>query len=156
MRLHICAIGRIRSGSERVLIDDYLSRFDRTGRALGLGPCREHEIDERKTGSQAEEGQALLRVMPEGAVVLALDERGQQMSSTAFAQWLAQMRDRGVRDLACVIGGADGLSVEITGRADQMLSLGPMVWPHRLVRVMLSEQLYRAATILSGSPYHRS
>lgn len=155
MRLHICAVGRIRSGPERALIDDYLTRFDKTGRAVSLGPCIEHEIDERKAASPAEEGQALLRVVPEGALILALDERGRQMSSLELADWLMRMRDRGARDLACLIGGADGLSAEATARADQMLSLGVMVWPHRLVRVMLAEQLYRAATILTGSPYHR-
>ncbi len=156
MRLHICAVGRIRSGPERVLIDDYLARFDKTGRALGLGPCREHETDERKATTQADEGRALLRALPEGAHLLALDERGRQMSSPDLAGWLMQLRDRGTGDLACVIGGADGLSAEVIERADAQLSFGAMVWPHRLVRVMLAEQLYRAATILSGSPYHRA
>ncbi|TVS04674.1 MAG: 23S rRNA (pseudouridine(1915)-N(3))-methyltransferase RlmH [Rhodobacteraceae bacterium] len=156
MRLHICAVGRIRSGPERALIDDYLSRFEKTGRTHGLGAIREHEVDERKADSQAAEGQALLRAVPEGASLLALDERGRQMSSPEFARFLAQMRDRGLRDMACLIGGADGLSTEVTGRAERMLSFGQMVWPHRLVRVMLAEQIYRAATIMAGSPYHRA
>ncbi len=155
MRLHICAVGRIRSGPERALIDDYLTRFDKAGRALSLGPCHMHEIDERKAATQAAEGHALLRAVPEGAYLIALDERGAQMTSPAFADRLVQIRDRGAGDLACVIGGADGLAPEVTDCADQMLSFGQMVWPHRLARVMLAEQLYRAATILSGSPYHR-
>jgi 23S rRNA (pseudouridine1915-N3)-methyltransferase len=155
MRLHICAIGRIRSGPERTLISDYLSRFDRTGRALSLGPCLEHEIDDRKAQSMVEQAKGLERALPSGAVVVAMDERGETPDSRGFARYLAEMRDSGVQDLAFVIGGADGLDPEFRNATQKRISFGPMVWPHMLVRVMLAEQLYRAATILSGGPYHR-
>ena len=155
MRLHIVAMGRIRSGPERELITDYLSRFDRTGRALSLGPCLEQELDDRKATTQAEQGKALLRALPDGARVVALDERGQMQDSRSFAQMLARARDGGAGDLAFVIGGADGLDGAVRDRADALLSFGPMVWPHMLARVMLAEQLYRAANILAGGPYHR-
>lgn len=156
MRLHICAVGRLRAGPERSLIDDYLLRLDRTGRPLGLGPAAEHEVEDRKGGGMAAEAALLARAVPQGARLVALDERGLTLPSPDFAARLAAERDRGVQDLAFVIGGADGLDPSLRARADWALSLGAMVWPHALARVMLAEQLYRAATILAGSPYHRS
>ncbi len=155
MRLHICVVGRLRAGPERALIEDYLKRFDRTGRALGLGPARVVEVEDRKGGGMAAEGALLRRAVPEGAWLWALDERGRVMGSPEFAQALAHGRDEGRGDLAFVIGGADGLDPEFRAEADRLLSFGAMVWPHMLARVMLSEQLYRAASILAGSPYHR-
>lgn len=156
MRVHICAVGRLRSGPERELLDDYLSRFDKTGRALGLGPVKVHEVEDRKGGGMAAEAKLLDGVLPKGAVICTMDERGKVMSSPEFSKTLARRRDSGVSDLAFVIGGADGIDPSLRSRADFSISFGQMVWPHMLVRVMLSEQLYRAASILSGSPYHRA
>jgi 23S rRNA (pseudouridine1915-N3)-methyltransferase len=155
MRLHLCAVGRLRAGPERDLVDDYLQRLDRTGRPLGLGPVSEHELEDKKGGGMVAEGQLLARAMPEGAALCVLDERGKVLSSPDFAQALAAWRDGGRQDAAFVIGGADGVDPALRNRADLVVSLGRMVWPHMLVRVMLAEQLYRAATILAGSPYHR-
>ncbi|MES2548092.1 MAG: 23S rRNA (pseudouridine(1915)-N(3))-methyltransferase RlmH [Pseudomonadota bacterium] len=155
MRLHLCAVGRLRAGPERELVDDYLQRLDRTGRPLGLGPATEHEVEDRKGGGMAAEGALLSRVIPDGAALVVLDERGKTLSSPEFAQALAGWRDGGRQDAAFIIGGADGVDPTLRGRADLAISLGRMVWPHMLVRVMLAEQLYRAATILAGSPYHR-
>lgn len=155
MRLHLCAVGRLRAGPERDLVDDYLKRFDRTGRPLGLGPASEHEVEDKKGGGMAAEGALLGRVLPQGAVLAVLDERGQTVSSPEFADRLAGWRDGGRQDVAFVIGGADGIAPDLRARADFALSFGKMVWPHMLVRVMLAEQLYRAATILAGAPYHR-
>ena len=155
MRIHICAVGRLRTGPERALIDDYLARFDRTGRALGLGPAQLHEVEDKKGGGQNAEATLLERVIPKSSIVVALDERGKLQSSPEFATQLGDWRDAGRGDLAFVIGGADGIAPELRNRADFKLSFGRMVWPHMLARVMLSEQLYRAASILAGSPYHR-
>ena len=155
LRVHICAVGRLRSGPERDLLDDYLTRFDRSGRALGLGPAQLHEVEDRKGGGMAAEAGLLSAVIPKGAVICALDERGKLMSSPDFAGQLAGWRDDGRGDLAFVIGGADGIDPALRARADAKLSFGKMVWPHMLARVMLSEQLYRAASILAGAPYHR-
>lgn len=155
MRLHLCAVGRLRAGPERDLLDDYLARLDRTGRPLGLGPATEHEVEDRKGGGMAAEGLLLARAIPEGAALCVLDERGKALSSPEFAQVLAQWRDGGRQDAAFMIGGADGVDPSLRARADLAISFGRMVWPHMLVRVMLAEQLYRAATILAGSPYHR-
>jgi len=155
MRLHLCVVGRLRAGPERDLIDDYLTRFDRTGRALGLGPATITEVEDKKGGGKSAEGALLARTIPDNAVICALDERGKQMPSPVFAAQLAHWRDDGRGDLACLIGGADGLDAGLVARADLTLSLGRMVWPHMLARVMLTEQLYRAASILAGAPYHR-
>jgi 23S rRNA (pseudouridine1915-N3)-methyltransferase len=155
MRLHLCAVGRLRAGPERDLIDDYLGRLGRTGRPLGLGPVSEHEVEDRKGGGMGAEGALLSRAIPDGAALCVLDERGKTLSSPEFAQTLAGWRDAGRQDAAFVIGGADGVDPDLRVRADLVISYGRMVWPHMLVRVMLAEQLYRAATILAGSPYHR-
>jgi 23S rRNA (pseudouridine1915-N3)-methyltransferase len=155
MRVHICAEGRLRSGPERSLIDDYVQRFDRTGRPLGLGPLTEHEVEDKRGGGMAAEAELLLRTVPTGAVMVVLDERGQVLSSPEFADKLARWRDDGRQDVAFLIGGADGLDHSLRARSDFALSFGRMVWPHMMVRAMLAEQLYRAASILSGGPYHR-
>lgn len=156
MRLHICAVGRLRAGPERTLIDDYLTRFDRTGRGLGLGPAQVIEVEDKKGGGMAAEAALLTRAVPDGARIVALDERGKTFSSPQFADTLAGWRDAGQGDIAFVIGGADGLDPSLRAKALATVSFGAMVWPHMLARVMLSEQLYRAASILSGAPYHRA
>jgi 23S rRNA (pseudouridine1915-N3)-methyltransferase len=157
MRLHICAVGRMRAiDPERTVFDDYLTRFNRTARPLGLGPLLEHEVEDRKGGGMAAEADLLTRAVPAGAYLVAMDERGAVMSSPEFAAQIAKWRDDGRQDLAFIIGGADGIAPRLLARADAALSFGRMVWPHMLVRVMLAEQLYRAATILGGGPYHRA
>lgn len=156
MRLHICAVGRLRAGPERELVSDYLERFNRTGRALSLGPVSEHEVEDKKGGGMASEAQLLSRAIPNGAFLVTMDERGSVHSSPDFAAHLERWRDAGHQDLAFVIGGADGIDPSLRAQAGHAISFGKMVWPHMLVRVMLAEQLYRATTILSGGPYHRA
>lgn len=154
MRVTICAVGRLRSGPEKALIDDYLDRFGKTGRALSLGPAQITEVEAKK-GGQAAEAELLQRAVPTGAALICLDERGKMLSSPDFAATLARFRDTGRQELVLAIGGADGHTPEMRARADLLLSFGPMVWPHMLARAMLAEQLYRAAQILAGTPYHR-
>ena len=155
MRVHICAVGRLRKGPERDLYDDYLTRFDRTGRALALGPAQLIEVEDKKGGGMPAEAALLERAIPTGSLICVMDERGKVQSSPEFADMLCQWRDQGRQDVAFVIGGADGIDPNLRDRADAALSFGKMVWPHMLVRVMLAEQLYRAASILSNGPYHR-
>ncbi|PRY20882.1 23S rRNA (pseudouridine1915-N3)-methyltransferase [Aliiruegeria haliotis] len=155
MRLHIVAVGRLRSGSESELISDYRQRAERTGRPLGISSVSVLEVDERKGGSKAGEAALLAKALPRGATVVAMDERGKVMTSPDFAQRIAGWRDTGTQDLAFVVGGADGLDPGFVRQADMALSFGKMVWPHMLARVMLTEQIYRAASILAGTPYHR-
>jgi 23S rRNA (pseudouridine1915-N3)-methyltransferase len=156
MRVHICAVGRLRGGPEKDLVDDYLMRFDRTGRALGLTSGGVTEVEDRKGGGRVAEAGLLRRAVPKGAALWVLDERGQMLTSPDFATHVADLRDGGQSDLAICIGGADGLEREFCAGAGLMISLGRMVWPHMLARAMLAEQLYRAASILAGAPYHRT
>jgi 23S rRNA (pseudouridine1915-N3)-methyltransferase len=155
MRVHLCVVGRLRAGPEKTLIDDYLTRFDRSGRALGLGPARVVEVEDKKNAGMAAEAALLRKALPKGAVICTLDERGKVLSSPDFSQKIAGWRDTGRQDLALIIGGADGIDPSLRAEADFSISFGKMVWPHMLVRVMLAEQIYRAVTILGGSPYHR-
>lgn len=155
MRIFIGAVGRLKSGPEASLVDDYLDRFARTGRPVGLGPAEVREVDERKATNPMVQAQALERSISSSNFFVALDERGSNWSSRDLAENLAAWRDNGRGDVGFVIGGADGLDSSLRARAEVTLSFGKMVWPHLLARVMLTEQLYRAATILAGSPYHR-
>lgn len=151
----ILAVGRLRPGPEASLVADYLDRFGRTGRALGLGPARVVEVEDRRSGGPAAEAALISAAVPKGAALVLLDERGEALASPEFAARLRRRADGGLRDLAFAIGGADGLDEGLRARAGAGLSFGPMVWPHMLARVMLAEQLYRASTILAGGPYHR-
>jgi 23S rRNA (pseudouridine1915-N3)-methyltransferase len=155
LRVTILAVGRQRSGPEAALVADYLARFDRTGRPLGLGPAQVVEVEDRRGGGPAAEAALLAAALPRGARLAALDQRGRGLDSPGFARILRSAADSGVRDLAFAIGGPDGLDPAFRAGADHVVSLGAMVWPHLLVRVMLAEQLYRATSILAGTPYHR-
>lgn len=154
MRIDIAAVGRLRKGPEAAMVADYLDRFAKAGRSLGLPSITLTEVEDKRGGGMAAEAELLARAIPPGAALVCMDERGDQPTSPEFARRLAAYRD-GARDLCFVIGGADGIDPSLRARADWQISLGRMVWPHMLVRVMLAEQLYRASTILAGSPYHR-
>lgn len=104
---------------------------------------------------KAREAELILGALPAGIPLIALDERGATWSSRVFADRIAAWRDQGWAELAFAIGGADGLDVGVLDRAGAIMSLGPMTWPHLLVRGMLLEQLYRVQQILAGHPYHR-
>lgn len=151
LRTHIVAVGRMKAGPERALFDLHAAR---------LTPAPElREVEEKRPlpteKLKIREAELLLAAVPEGARIVAMDERGKQLGSVAFAQKLGDWRDEGVRDVAFVIGGADGLDKAVLDQAHLLLSLGKMTWPHMLVRGLLAEQLYRANAILSGHPYHR-
>ena len=153
MKLAILAIGKLARSPETELVKTYVDRATLAGRALGLGPVEVIEVESRKPGKAAE-AQALAPHLGD-AHLIACDEHGQARPSRAFAEEIARLRDRGVRRLVFLIGGADGLDPDLLARADGRLAFGPQTWPHALARVMLAEQLYRAVTILAGSPYHR-
>lgn len=155
MRINIAVVGRLRKGPEAALTGDYLDRFAKTGRGLGFPAVGVIEVEDRRGGGMAAEAELLARAIPDGSALIMLDERGEQPTSPEFADKLAGFRDQ-ARDICFVIGGADGLDPSLRARADWQISFGRMVWPHMLVRVMLAEQLYRAASILAGAPYHRA
>ena len=156
----LAAIGRLKDGGERELYDRYAKRFDGSGRAVSLGPLNLIEYPESRGASaavrKADEGERLLKAASGAGQVIALDEHGQSVTSTAFASLLAKWRDGGKSDVAFLIGGPDGLSPAVLSSATLKLTLSPMTLPHGLARVVLAEQLYRATTILSGHPYHRA
>lgn len=155
MRVSILAIGRLRPGPEKQLCDDYLLRANRAGGSLSLGPFAISEFEDRRGGGMSAEAALLRAAVPSSALRVVLDERGRVLFSPEFARQLANWRDDGKRDTVFMIGGADGIDPQLRAEADFVLSFGPMVWPHMLVRVMLAEQLYRATSILAASPYHR-
>lgn len=150
MRLVIVAAGSWKRGPERDLYDHYAKRI--------TFPLQLLEIEEKKklkpAALKAREGELSLAKVPDGAVLITLDEGGRTLSSAAFAKKLGNWRDE-ARDVAFLIGGAGGLDEAVKKRADLVLGLGPMTWPHLLVRGMLAEQIYRAQSILAGHPYHR-
>ena len=153
MKLAIAAIGKPGRGPEAALADDYARRATLAGRPLGLGPLELLDLEPRKTGKAPEA--ELILAAAEGAHLIACDERGKTYSSRAFADHIATLRDRGERRLVFVIGGSDGLDESVRRAARSTLAFGPQTWPHALARAMLAEQIYRAVTILAGSPYHR-
>lgn len=152
MRIHIVAIGRARSGPEAALFKHYADRVTQWPITLVEQDLRRRTAPDRIADAEA----ALLQQsVPAGALVIALDERGRQHTSREFAQLLSGQQDEGRRDIAFLIGGADGLAASVHEGAARVLSLGQATWPHLLVRGLLAEQIYRAQQILSGHPYHR-
>jgi 23S rRNA (pseudouridine1915-N3)-methyltransferase len=160
MRLIVSAIGRLKDGPERALLERYQERLAPLAKRLGLAPVTWHETGESRAADAArrreEEGVALLKPMREADFLIALDVRGKALSSEAIAKLLAERRDTGIKAAGLLIGGPDGLSDGVRGAAHLHLSLGAITLPHGLARIVLAEQLYRAATILSGHPYHRA
>lgn len=153
MKITIVTVGKLGRMVEAQLALDYASRATASGRALALGPVEIVEVEARKPGKAAEAD--VLRPHLEGAHVIACDEHGKVRKSRDFAEHLAKLRDDGTRRVVFLIGGADGLDPSLLSTANETMAFGPQTWPHALARAMLAEQIYRAATILSGSPYHR-
>lgn len=145
MKITVAAVA-VRGRSERFdgLASEYLDR---------LRPYAEADAQVFKTSESllAWAGKLSARTMP---VLVLLDQRGKQFTSEALAAWLRALRDEGQQRVVFAIGPADGWSDEDRKRAALLLSLGPMTLPHELARVVVSEQLYRAFTILAGHPYH--
>ncbi|WP_291205312.1 23S rRNA (pseudouridine(1915)-N(3))-methyltransferase RlmH [Hyphomonas sp.] len=154
MRLQIVGVGRLKDGPERSLTDDYLGRGLPLARQLGFRGPEEHEV--ASGGSLEAEGARLIARLPDGARCLRLDESGENLTSAELARRLAAWRDEGLRDAVFLIGGAEGFSAEVRRSVPKTLAFGAQTWPHRLVRAMLAEQLYRALTILAGTPYHKA
>jgi 23S rRNA (pseudouridine1915-N3)-methyltransferase len=155
LRILIAAVGRLRDGPEAALTSDYVARAAAAGKQLGFRSVDIAEVEGKPAGDQRAEAAALFRATPDDARKILLDERGAEWTSRQLAEKLARWRDDGVAGAAFWIGGADGASQSLKDQADEKLAFGRQTWPHRLVRVMLAEQIYRAVTILCGTPYHR-
>ena len=159
MKLVVAAIGRLKEGPERELAERYRKRAEQTGRRIGFRDMDVVEIRESRAQEvgkrMVEESIALANIIPEGAVTVMLDERGDSLGSADFADHMRKWRDAGVPAAVFIIGGPDGLAQSLRDKAKLKLAFGAATWPHQLVRIMLLEQVYRAITILSGHPYHR-
>jgi 23S rRNA (pseudouridine1915-N3)-methyltransferase len=153
LRLSVLAVGKLKSGPERDLTDDYLMRAQSAARALGFRQISESEV--ASGGGLEAEGGRLLERLPKGARLIRLDEAGENLSSERFATRLASWRDAGEPDVVFIIGGAEGFHDSVRQAVPNAIAFGLQTWPHRLVRVMLAEQIYRAMTILAGTPYHK-
>lgn len=153
MKIELIAVGRLRQGPERALVDAFLKRARGLGRGVGVRAVEERELtsgDDREAASAA-----LSAAAPKDGRIVLLDERGESPSSRAFAERLAAWRDDGAPAVAMLIGGADGVTDALRQRADLVWAFGRQTWPHLLVRVLAAEQIYRTLTLWTGAPYHR-
>jgi 23S rRNA (pseudouridine1915-N3)-methyltransferase len=159
MRLLIAAVGRLKAGPERELLERYVERANAAGRSVSLAPVEIVEVPEsnarRPSDRVAEETRKLQELVPKGARRIVLDSRGRGLTSEDFAARLAKLRDQGAPTTAFLLGGADGLA-KSGNPPDLTISFGAATFPHQIVRILLAEQIYRAVTILSGHPYHRA
>ncbi len=160
MRILLICVGRLKTGPERELFTGYFTRLMETARGVGISAVDLREVDElrarRPEDRREEEAAAIIAAAPSGASLVALDERGDSPTSEEWAADIGRARDAAQPFYLVVIGGPDGLSASLRAKARRVVSFGAMTWPHQLARVMASEQLYRALTILSGHPYHRA
>ena len=160
MRILLIAVGRLKAGPERELSARYLDRAKAASRGVGLTGVELREIDEsrarRVEERRSEEAKAIRALLPAGARLMLLDERGKSIGSEVFATAIGKARDAGAPVCALVIGGPDGLDPALREEAGLILAFGAMTWPHQLVRIMAAEQIYRAVTIMAGHPYHRA
>jgi 23S rRNA (pseudouridine1915-N3)-methyltransferase len=159
MRIVVVAVGRLKQGPERELAERFRKRAADAGRGVGLNSFDIVEIKESRAGESArrmlEESIAIANVIPEHAVTVIMDERGESLSSGSFAGRLQGWRGQDTPAVVFIIGAADGLAPSLREKASLAIAFGAATWPHQLVRIMLLEQLYRAVTIMAGHPYHR-
>ena len=160
MRLTVAAIGRLKDRSERELAERYRKRAEQIGRRIGFRNVEVIELKESRAQEvgkrMIEESIALANVIPDKAVTIILDERGESVDSATLAGRLRRWRDDGRPAAVFIIGGDDGLAPTLREKASLTVAFGAATWPHQLVRAMLLEQIYRACTILAGHPYHRA
>jgi 23S rRNA (pseudouridine1915-N3)-methyltransferase len=159
VKFHVCAIGKLKSGPEKLLAEDYSARISAMGKKAGISSLKVSDWAESQRADvalrMAEEEQQLWSAVPPSAYVIVLDERGKSQNSECFSANLRKVLDRGVSDVVFMIGGPDGHSAATREKANELMALGPMTWPHRLLRIMLLEQIYRSVTIMLNHPYHR-
>jgi 23S rRNA (pseudouridine1915-N3)-methyltransferase len=160
VKLLLATIGRLKAGPERELATRYVERSVAAARGIGLTGVEARELDEsrgrRPEDRKADEARALRAILPAGARLVLLDERGKSLSSEAFAADVGKARDAGAPAYVLAVGGPDGFDPALRSEAALVLAFGAMTWPHQLVRIMAAEQIYRAITILAGHPYHRA
>ena len=160
MRMLIAAVGKLKDDEERSMVSRYTKRIDTAGKSLAIGPLEILELPESRAASaderKADEAVRLLKIASDADFTIALDVQGRSVSSEAFANVLRKTRDNGAKSCAILIGGPDGHGSDVLAKANLKLSLGALTLPHGLARVVISEQIYRAVTIIAGHPYHRA
>jgi 23S rRNA (pseudouridine1915-N3)-methyltransferase len=160
VRIIVIAVGRLKQGPERALAEDYRKRAQAIGRTLGVREIEIIEIRESRAHDaerrRIEESIAIANIIPERAATVILDQRGENLDSAALAALLREWRAQDRAAVCFIVGAADGLAASLFERAQFRLAFGAATWPHQLVRIMLLEQLYRAASIIAGHPYHRA
>ena len=158
MKISLFAIGKYKKNlPEAIICDDYINRAENIGRGLGITPISFREFDTKlKDANPQKESELLLGNLDGGAFLICLDETGKNMKSDEFADYVEKLRDNGTKEIVFVIGGAEGHSDELRNRANLMLSFGKMTWPHKLVRAMAAEQIYRSVSIIAKTPYHKA
>ncbi len=160
MQIHIGAIGRLKNGPEKQLAAQYFDRVKKSGRAVGITglDIKEYPESQNSTDVQrkAQEAEKLLAGCPPQSVLIVLDEFGKDDSSVEFSTMLAELKDGGTQSVSFLIGGPDGHDAQLLEKATRKMAMGKKTWPHRLVRIMLAEQIYRAITIMQNHPYHRA
>lgn len=154
MHITLISVGKLKKGPEKELVDDYVSRFNKSGPSIGLRSLK--LVDLASGGGRDAEGKLIQNAVPAGANVLRLDEHGPALTSVKFSRQIAALRDQGTSELCILIGGAEGYSDAVRDAFPNTLALGPLTWPHRLVKAMITEQLYRAVSLLAGLPYHKA
>jgi 23S rRNA (pseudouridine1915-N3)-methyltransferase len=159
LKLHLSCIGKLKSGPEKSIAEDYVKRINQLGKSAGLKSLSLHESTESQKPAApqrgSDEANFLWSTVPTAATTIVFDERGQSLSSEQFAQLIRKSADQGQSDLVFLLGGPDGHAPDTRTKANHVIALGSMTWPHRLARVMVLEQIYRAVTIMVNHPYHR-
>ena len=160
MHIHIGAIGKLKNGPEKQLAAEYFDRVKKSGRALGITglDIKEYPESQNSTDVQrkSQEAEKLLAGCPPQSVLIVLDEFGKDDSSEDFSKLLVDLKDNGTQSVSFLIGGPDGHDPQLLAKATRKMAMGKKTWPHRLVRIMLAEQIYRAITIMANHPYHRA
>ena len=155
MKIQLYFVGKMKNSPEKDIFDKYLIRFRKLGHTTKLSPTKVYECDESKVYSDKQLVKFRQLFSRKGVVSVLLDETGHNISSSNFAQFLQKSRDNGLSEIIFFVGGAEGVPFKFRGEFNRLISFGKMVWPHMIARIMLMEQLYRASSIIVGSPYHK-
>ena len=156
MRISIIAVGRISNSFEAELVNRYINRFNKLNKLIGLSLLQIIEVDDKKYKTKKQQAKKILEITKAENNIVIFDQKGKSVSSENFTKYLINNRDSGVKKLVFIIGGAFGLCRRLYKESNEILSLGKMIWPHFLVRVMVTEQIYRSASIILGNPYHKN
>ena len=156
MKISIIAVGRISNSFEAELVNRYIYRFNKLNKLIGLSLMQIIEVDDKKYKTKKQQAIKILEIIKAETNIVIFDQIGKSISSENFTKYLTNQRDSGVKKLVFIIGGAFGLCRSLYKESNEIFSLGKMIWPHFLVRVMVTEQIYRSASIILGNPYHKN